>query len=123
MSLIQTGDEAAQPMMIRRKAFIAIALITLVAIWTIQGFTQEKSPQFEFHEPPPMRENVDYTNITLEYMNQSNNPLDGCYHVYLDVGTNVGIQVKYVIFFLVVILVLSLTPNLKTDLCLNEQQR
>ena len=87
MSLIQTGDEAGQPMMIRRKAFIAIALITLVAILTIQGFTQETSSQFEFHEPLPMREIVDY-------MNESNNPLDGCYHVYLDVGTNVGIQVK-----------------------------
>ena len=87
MSLTQTGDEAGQPMMIRRKAIIAIALITLVAILTIQGFTQETSSQFEFHQPLPMRENVDY-------MNESNNPLDGCYHVYLDVGTNVGIQVK-----------------------------
>ena len=26
--------------------------------------------------------------------NDSHNPLDDCYHVYLDVGTNVGIQIR-----------------------------
>jgi hypothetical protein len=26
------------------------------------------------------------------------NPLDGCYHVYLDVGSNIGIQVSHLIY-------------------------
>ena len=116
MSLTQTGDEAGQPMMIRRKAIIAIALITLVAILTIQGFTQETSSQFEFHEPLPMREIVDY-------MNESNNPLDGCYHVYLDVGTNVGIQVKTKKSDFWIVSEVSDTQLQDCDLCLNEQQR
>ena len=116
MSLTQTGDEAGQPMMIRRKAIIAIALITLVAILTIQGFTQETSSQFEFHEPLPMREIVDY-------MNESNNPLDGCYHVYLDVGTNVGIQVKTKKSDFWIVSEVSDTQLEDCDLCLNEQQR
>lgn len=35
---------------------------------------------------------TDQNNIELK--NTSNNILDGCYHVYLDVGSNIGVQVR-----------------------------
>ena len=49
---------------------------------------------------------IDWSDVTLKYPlyingfnftifeNNSDNILDGCYHVYLDVGTNVGVQVN-----------------------------
>ncbi len=31
------------------------------------------------------------------FFRSRNNPLDGCYHVYLDVGSNIGIQASVIV--------------------------
>ena len=80
--------------MIRYKRFILIVLTTFLATLTIYGLTRETKSNIEFNEPLPMRNESVQSVDHLDYLNASINPLDGCYHVYLDVGTNVGIQVQ-----------------------------
>ena len=41
--------------------------------------------------------NSTWNTFTLEGSSSNEVNLDGCYHVYLDVGTNVGIQVNNLI--------------------------
>lgn len=55
--------------------------------------------------------NSTWNTFTLEGSSSNEVNLDGCYHVYLDVGTNVGIQVNINVILEKKLYILSITDS------------
>jgi len=83
------------------KVFIVVCLCFVLYAGIANNFTISTSnvhnDKFQFVNPNLQNDNdqVQFVNRKLQNDNdQVRNLLDGCYHVYIDVGTNVGIQIR-----------------------------
>ena len=80
----------------KRKIVLVISILVIFIVLNISGKSKEVKPEADL---PLFDKDTDDTIVDTvntepdtRFFNDTNNPLDGCYHVYLDVGTNVGIQ-------------------------------
>ena len=82
------------------KLKISLAIIATMSLTVV--IVSKRSKAQEPKELPlfgtDLMENIVDGEPDTRFSNESSNPLDGCYHVYLDVGTNVGIQESLWIF-------------------------
>ena len=86
----------------KRKLVLLMATMMLIGTLTIHALTSRTSnysnsrdsSYFDYDSIFKELRSKPEGNHGFSMMNTSSNPLDGCYHVYLDVGTNVGIQVN-----------------------------
>ena len=72
---------------VMNKIFLGIALISSICIFVL---VISSNSEISYR----MSSNI----VIQPLIKQSENILDNCYHVYLDVGTNVGIQVSLRIY-------------------------
>ena len=86
----------------KRKLVLLMATMMLIGTLTIHALTSRTSnysnsrdsSYFDYDSIFKELRSKPEGNHGFSMMNSSSNPLDGCYHVYLDVGTNVGIQIR-----------------------------
>eukprot|EP00093_Oithona_nana_P007532 07532.XXX_213420_215456_1 [CDS] Oithona nana genome sequencing. len=86
----------------KRKLVLLMATMMLIGTLTIHALTSRTSnysnsrdsSYFDYDSIFKELRSKPEGNHGFSMMNTSSNPLDGCYHVYLDVGTNVGIQIR-----------------------------
>ena len=91
----------------KRKLVLLMAIVMLIGTLTIHAMTSgtssSRNAYYDYDSLFKALKAIEEGNHGFSMMNTSSNPLDGCYHVYLDVGTNVGIQVNSFFFLLVII--------------------
>jgi len=81
------------------KVFIVVCLCFVFYAGIANNFTISTSnlhnDKVQLVNPNLQNDQVHFVNRNLQSDNaQVRNILDGCYHVYIDVGTNVGIQIR-----------------------------
>ena len=91
----------------KRKLVLLMAIVMLIGTLTIHAMTSgtssSRNSYYDYDSLFKDLKAIEEGNHGFSMMNTSSNPLDGCYHVYLDVGTNVGIQVNSFFFLLMII--------------------